>query len=67
MESIDISYWLATRDKKQSRNYACSTPKAQNSSNLQVDFCDRAQRGASKWLGLFLLLMRKVRSRFLRS
>ena len=52
MESIDISYWLATRDNKRSQNCSASTSQTLNhESFLRVV----VQRCASKWRRLFFV------------
>jgi hypothetical protein len=67
MESIDISYWLATRDKMQSQNCSDSTPQTLTSSDHESFSQVMAQRQASKWRRLFSLARCKARFHFLRS
>jgi len=67
MGTIDISYWLATRDKKQSQNRSDSTPQTLSSSDHESFLGVVAQQHSSKWRRLLSLARRKARSHFLRS
>jgi hypothetical protein len=67
MESIDISYWLTTRDKKQPQNYPSLNPKTLSPSDHESFLRVLARRHASKWHSLFSLIRRKARSRIRRS